>query len=236
METSRLRANMKQKCAKTMHVPTKTVWLSWREIVLIFPCLHPLFLNLIYKLPCIFKQKVFWNEKKTNWRKMSKKTSKSFRSRHSFPDGCDIFQQEKAWSWHFPRSFNCDALGFLWRERKQFFFPNLDCLSHFYSGIPFDMGACSNIQSTANTWCHKKDLPILTGWEQPCFQEDLIPVRLWSTKNSTRQHLLKSCLPFNPARMGLALLSEVLKSPAAFKPSKQRKSTLCLVWFGCLAA
>lgn len=132
METSRLRANMKQKCAKTMHVPTKTVWLSWREIVLIFPCLHPLLLNLIYKLPCIFKQKVFWNEKKTNWRKMSKKTSKSFESRHSFPNGCDIFQQEKAWSWHFPRSFNCNALGFLWRERKQFSFTNLDNLSHLY--------------------------------------------------------------------------------------------------------
>lgn len=24
-----------------------------------------------------------------------------------------------------------------------------------------------------------------TGWEQPGFQEDLIPIRLWSTKNST---------------------------------------------------
>lgn len=103
----------------------------------------------------------------------------------------------------------------------------------FYNGIPFDMGAHSNIQSTANSWCHKI-LPYRMGTAR--FPRGSNPHHTVEHQEQHRQHLLKSCLPFNPARMGLSLLSEVAKSSTAFRPSKERKSTLCLVWLHWLAA
>lgn len=103
----------------------------------------------------------------------------------------------------------------------------------FYNGIPFDMGACNNIQSTANSWCHKI-LPHRMATSS--FPRGSNPQQTVEHQERHRQHLLKSCPPFNPARMGLSLLSEVAKSSTAFKPSKQRKSTLCFVWFHWLAA
>lgn len=237
METSKLTANMKQKFGKQCVCQWKQFGYHGGRLFWSFPvCI--LFLNLIYKLSCILKQKLFWNEKKTNLRKMSKKTSKSFKSRHSFPSGCDIFQQEKAWSWHFPRSFNCDALAFFVEGEETIFLPKswpsiTSLQSSFYRGIPFDVGACSNIQSTPNTWCHKILLPRMGT---AMFPKGFNPCQTVENQEQHRQHFLKSCLPFSPARMGLSLLSEVAKSSAAFKPSKKRNSILCFVWFHCLAA
>lgn len=111
--------------------------------------------------------------------------------------------------------------------------PSTMYLQGSFYGIPFDMGACSNIQSTASSWWHKI-LPQRMVTAR--FPRGSNPHQTVEHQEQHRQHLLKSCLPFNPARMGLSLLSEVAKSSTAFKPSKQRKSILFFLWFHWLAA
>lgn len=159
------------------------------------------------------KQKLFWKQKKTNWRKMSK-TSKSCKSRHWFPNGCDIFQQEKAWSWHFPESFNCDS--FCGGRKNKFSLPNLECPSHLH-WVLFTMGF---LLIWELCWCHEI-LPHRMGTAR-------FP-RAFQQQEQHRQHLLKS-------RMGLSLLSGLAKPSTAFKASKQWKSTLTSVGFHWLPA
>lgn len=102
-----------------------------------------------------------------------------------------------------------------------------------YNGIPFDMGACSNIQSPANSGGHEI---LLHRMGTAGFPRGFNPHQTVEHQEQHRQHLLTSCLPFNPARMEMSFISEVVESSTAFKPSKQRKSTLCFVWFHWPAA
>lgn len=98
---------------------------------------------------------------------MSKMTPKSLKSCPSFPHGCGIFQQETAWSWHFPGSFNCDTLAF-WGWGEKTIFPattlytpspscsqvsNLTGRSAMVLPLIGEPCGCSSIQSIANSLC-----------------------------------------------------------------------------------
>lgn len=179
---------MKQKHAKQLRRQQKQFGYHGGRLFWSFPvCILFFFflIYLIYKLSWILKQKLFWKQKKTNWRKMSKKTSKSCKSRHSFPNGCVIFQQEKAWSWHFPRGFNCDS--FCGGRKNKFSLPNLECPSHlhrvlFTMGFPLIRELCKPL------------VPQILPHRIPRFP------RAFQQQEQHRQHLLKS-------RMGLSLIS-----------------------------
>lgn len=184
------------------------------------------FFYLIYKLSCILKQKLFWKEKKTNWRKMSKKTSKSFKPRHSFPNGCDIFQQEKAWSWHFPESFNCDT--FCGGRENNFPSQILTDLYRvlFTMGFPliWELAAMFRAVQTAGA-----TRSFLTGWDLPGFQKD------FSNKNSTGSTLSSPACPSTQPGWGWPSFLRWEKIFYCLQ-SRQRKSILCSVWFHWLAA
>lgn len=102
-------------------------------------------------------------------------------------------------------------------------------------GLPliWEPWACSNVQSIGNSLCHEI-LPCRIGTTR--YPRGVSPHQPAEHQEQHRQHHLKSCPPFNRARMGLYCLFEVIKSSTALKPIKQRKSTLRFMRFNSLAA